>query len=236
MRLEPPPSPPKELLGETSYAPVTIPAPTVAPAASLVTPTPIRKPTQRKAHSSIIPTPTFPPPVFPQPVQQTFAPPVLVSKPQSVKTVESEVRKKESADCVDDTGVFCKVCQIAVTSSAVMETHLKGLKHLKKLKSVGRLPPPSSAKGGCSTESILSILTNPQPQQNDWSLYRMPSGKYYCKTCNSIMADEKLFSQHWYGKKHKLKVKQEMEELSGTADKKPKGFYRRPYPKKPQHV
>lgn len=217
MRLEPPPSPPKELLSETSYDP-TVANSVVAPAAV----------------PSV--TPTFPQPAFPQAVQQPIGPsPALVAKPKPVTTVESEVRKKESADCVDDSGVFCKVCQIAVTSAAVMETHLKGLKHIKKLKSVGRMPPPSSAKGGCSSESILAILTNPQPQQNDWSLYRMPSGKYYCKTCNSIMADEKLFSQHWYGKKHKLKAKQEMEELTG-ADKKPKGFYRRPFVKKPYQV
>lgn len=172
-------------------------------------------------------------PVMPQPVPAYAAPIVATPTVPPANAVEAEVRKKEGADCVDESGVFCKVCQIAVTSSSVMETHLKGVKHLKKLRAVGRMPPPSSTTSGSSAESILSILTNPQPQQNDWSLYRMPSGKYYCKTCNSIIADEKLFSQHWYGKKHKLKAKQEMEEQSGTADKKTKSWRR---PRKPYQV
>ncbi|XP_062555868.1 zinc finger protein 385B-like [Armigeres subalbatus] len=201
MRLEPPPAPPAGLLESGSANPEYL--------------------------GTAVPVP-----VVQQPIIPAYAAPIVATPMvQPGNAVEAEVRKKEGADCVDESGVFCKVCQIAVTSSAVMETHLKGVKHLKKLKSVGRMPPPSSVKSGSSAESILSILTNPQPQQNDWSLYRMPSGKYYCKTCNSIMADEKLFSQHWYGKKHKLKAKQEMEEQSGTADKKTKSWRRarKPY-------
>lgn len=214
MRLEPPPAPPQGLLEGTNVDMTT----------NFVT-----------SVTSVTPSA----PTVQQPAIPVYANPVVIAPPvQPTQSLDAEVRKKESADCVDESGVFCKVCQIAVTSAAIMETHLKGVKHLKKLKSVGRMPPPkgssSGAKGGCSTESILSILSNPQPQQNDWSLYRMPTGKYYCKTCNCIMADEKLFSQHWYGKKHKLKAKQEMEELSGN-DKKTKGFaYRRI--KKPYHV
>uniref|UniRef100_A0A0N8ERW6 Putative zinc finger protein n=1 Tax=Aedes aegypti TaxID=7159 RepID=A0A0N8ERW6_AEDAE len=214
MRLEPPPAPPQGLLEGTNVDMTT----------NFVT-----------SVTSVTPSA----PTVQQPAIPVYANPVVIAPAvQPTQSLDAEVRKKESADCVDESGVFCKVCQIAVTSAAIMETHLKGVKHLKKLKSVGRMPPPkgssSGAKGGCSTESILSILSNPQPQQNDWSLYRMPTGKYYCKTCNCIMADEKLFSQHWYGKKHKLKAKQEMEELSGN-DKKTKGFaYRRI--KKPYHV
>ncbi|XP_062716551.1 uncharacterized protein LOC115253715 [Aedes albopictus] len=209
MRLEPPPAVPEGLLEGTNIDPAISSVPITTSVAPPV---------------SVIPQPVVVPP---------YAPPVVVAPVvQPAKTLEAEVRKKESADCVDDSGVFCKVCQIAVTSAAVMETHLKGVKHLKKLKSIGRMPPPSrnsssSAKGGCNAETILAALTSPQPAQMDWSLYRMPSGKYYCKTCNCIMADEKLFSQHWYGKKHKLKAKQEMEDASGI-DKKPKSIgYRR---------
>ncbi|XP_058838719.1 uncharacterized protein LOC131694221 [Topomyia yanbarensis] len=218
IRLEPPPSPPpgvKEIVGNVLDGTVGVPAiiATVQPD------TPVHAP-------SI--TPSYAPMVNPTYTPGFIAQSAGVSNPvEAIKTVESEIQKKESADCVDETGVFCKVCQIAVTSTTVMETHLKGVKHLKKLKSMGRMLPIND--NGNAMESILSTLNKP-PQQYDWSLYRMPSGKYYCKSCNSILADEKLFSQHWYSKKHKLKVKQEMDELSGKTETKP--FYnKRPFGK-----
>lgn len=175
----------------------------------------------------VVAAPNYPPP-------QTTSTYNAAPPPKAAQTtVEDEIQRKESADCVDESGVFCLVCQIGVTSKTVMETHLKGIKHLRKLKTSGRMAPPSDS----GTESILETLHKP-PQQNDWSLYRMPSGKYYCKSCNSILADEKLFSQHWYGKKHKLKVKQEMDELTasegngGATGQEPKKYYnRRPFGK-----
>ncbi|XP_058460870.1 uncharacterized protein LOC131436263 [Malaya genurostris] len=233
MRLEPPPSPPpvvKEIVGEALdglTTGTTLTAGLVQPESSVYvsSTTSAYAPTvtPNYAQPSLI-TAGYDNQLTAQAYRKHFVP---ASVAPVHTTVDSEILKKESADCVDETGVFCKVCQIAVTSATVMETHLKGVKHLKKLKSVGRMIPAS--QNGDSIESILSTLNKP-PQLNDWSLYRMPSGKYYCKSCNSILADEKLFSQHWYSKKHKLKVRQEMEELSGKTEPKP--FYnKRPYGK-----
>lgn len=241
-KLEPPPSPPKELMG-TSTAPTTMEIPATPvytmpptpvygqpPATPMYGGVPPPATPLYQAPPAVVAAPSYPPPQIAP--GYGAAPAVFQTPPPTVQTtsVDAEILRKESADCVDASGVFCLVCQIGVTSKAVMETHLKGSKHLKKLKMVGRMVP---RKGSAATESILETLNKP-PQQNDWSLYRMPSGKYYCKSCNSIMADEKLFSQHWYGKKHKLKVKQEMEELSGKAgggEAKGKFYNRRPFGK-----
>ncbi|XP_055597603.1 uncharacterized protein LOC129747419 [Uranotaenia lowii] len=220
MRLEPPPEPPmsvKEVLTDASQAVATSSSATVL---SAIQPQLFVPPSKAPA---VLPST---PATVTTPVTPTFAYPEVVQN-----TVEAEVLKKESADCVDSSGVFCKVCQISVTSVAVMETHLKGIKHLKKLKSVGRmLPPDGSSISAIGGDSILSSLNKPV-QQNDWSLYRMPSGKYYCKSCNTIVADEKLFAQHWYGKKHKLKVKQEsddsMKSTGAPKAKKPRIFNKR---------
>ncbi|XP_053684950.1 uncharacterized protein LOC128734677 [Sabethes cyaneus] len=246
MRLEPPPSPPpvvKELVEDVLAAPSSAGAVdvTVAAVHQQTPTTAIASPYMPMAMVSPYDPTSVGAAVYSQPPPTMIAPYTAQPNPKSMKKlkfvpegssvvdpVQSEILKKESADCVDESGVFCKVCQIAVTSAAVMETHLKGIKHLKKLKSIGRLPPLN--KTGSTIQSILSTLNKP-PQQNDWSLYRMPSGKFYCKSCNIILADEKLFSQHWYGKKHKLKVKQEMEELSGTTTTKVGYYQKRPFRK-----
>uniref|UniRef100_A0A182Q8E4 C2H2-type domain-containing protein n=1 Tax=Anopheles farauti TaxID=69004 RepID=A0A182Q8E4_9DIPT len=120
-------------------------------------------------------------------------------------TLEQEIRKKEGLDCVDDTGTFCLICETSVTSRSEMLMHLKGAKHLKKARSMGVVVRTTPFN---ASDTILRSLSVPA-RQTDWSLYRIPSGKFYCKTCNLIVADEKLFGQHWYGKKHKLKLRQE---------------------------
>ncbi|XP_055533396.1 uncharacterized protein LOC129723292 [Wyeomyia smithii] len=255
MRLEPPPSPPpgvkeimENVLGTTGNGASneTYPiAATVSQPQMMTLPVPYIPTTLVSPYA---PTAVMaadysqPPPVLVEPytaptkTKSARKPKLVAEASTTADSLQSEILKKESADCVDESGVFCKVCQIAVTSATVMETHLKGTKHLKKLKSVGRLPPAN--KTGAPAQSILSIL-HKQVKQNDWSLYRMPSGKFYCKSCNIILADEKLFSQHWYGKKHKLKVKQEMEELTGTTTKAafyPKRQHRKDRPMPPQQL
>ncbi|XP_035785199.1 uncharacterized protein LOC118463056 [Anopheles albimanus] len=121
-------------------------------------------------------------------------------------TLEQEIRKKEGLDCVDETGTFCLICETSVTSRSEMLMHIKGAKHIKKARTMGVMVRTTPFN---PSDTILKSATKPPVRQTDWSLFRMPSGKFYCKTCNLIVADEKLFGQHWYGKKHKLKMRQE---------------------------
>ncbi|ETN57747.1 hypothetical protein AND_010673 [Anopheles darlingi] len=126
--------------------------------------------------------------------------------PAGTTTLEQEIRKKEGLDCVDETGTFCLICETSVTSRSEMLMHIKGAKHIKKARTMGVMVRTTPFN---PSDTILKSATKPTVRQTDWSLFRMPSGKFYCKTCNLIVADEKLFGQHWYGKKHKLKMRQE---------------------------
>lgn len=40
-----------------------------------------------------------------------------------------------------------------------------------------------------------------QPQRDN-SIYRTPSGSYYCKACNITLTNEIMFNQHLDSKKH----------------------------------
>uniref|UniRef100_A0A182X3E4 C2H2-type domain-containing protein n=1 Tax=Anopheles quadriannulatus TaxID=34691 RepID=A0A182X3E4_ANOQN len=223
LRLEPPPQPPVQLTGPAlgPEAPnATNGVAAVPPLQQLANVPPVTAPV------AATPVPTAPQPIVTinvesdeevvaadgskQSVQPATAQPTtLPSKggPESGTTLEQELRKKEGLDCVDDTGTFCLICETSVTSRSEMLMHLKGAKHLKKARSMGVIVRTTPFN---ASDTILRSLSVP-PRQTDWSLYRMPSGKFYCKTCNLIVADEKLFGQHWYGKKHKLKQRQEQQ-------------------------
>jgi len=103
------------------------------------------------------------------------------------------------------TQTYCKICNITVTSSAQMQVHLEGNKHGKKLKTLGA---PPYAKPGDSILSCYEKLydnTNQQSKyniRNDVSIFRTPSGHYYCKHCNLTLESVHIFSQHLKSKNH----------------------------------
>uniref|UniRef100_A0A182WER9 C2H2-type domain-containing protein n=1 Tax=Anopheles minimus TaxID=112268 RepID=A0A182WER9_9DIPT len=218
-RLEPPPEPPQQLIAqvlaaETNFAndvcvpPITQPSPLVTPVipnAILPASQPIVTINVDSDEDVVEVTNTTSPPVIPSTTTPAIA--SIAPSKSAETTLEQEIRKKEGLDCVDDTGTFCLICETSVTSRSEMVTHLKGSKHVKKARSMGVIVRTTPFN---ASDTILRSLSVPA-RQTDWSLYRMPSGKFYCKTCNLIVTDEKLFGQHWYGKKHKLKLRQEQQ-------------------------
>lgn len=64
---------------------------------------------------------------------------------------------------------------------------------------------PSSLSSSNNGETILDCVLS--PQYNDISMYRTPSGNYYCKICNINLPDVKLFQQHLDSKKHHKNIK-----------------------------
>lgn len=54
----------------------------------------------------------------------------------------------------------------------------------------------------------------PEPPLLDYSIYRTPTGSYYCKTCNITLSTELMFVQHLGSKKHSKNVKISMELIS----------------------
>lgn len=119
-----------------------------------------------------------------------------------------------------DPSKYCKLCDISVTSEMHMRLHLAGAKHAKKLRQLGE--PPYTEEPHTLSQCILdeSILVRPKakPIVNvnanvfdggaatvpaiDYSVFRTPSGQYYCQVCDLSVTSEVTLSQHFASKRH----------------------------------
>ncbi|XP_034238757.1 YLP motif-containing protein 1-like isoform X2 [Thrips palmi] len=110
----------------------------------------------------------------------------------------------------------CELCKISTTSQEHLESHYAGTKHRKALVNAARsgivseasvVPPPVE-----HAESILaSVITDGNMARTnavstDMSIYRTPSGQFYCSPCNTTVNSEKSFREHTESKRHKFKV------------------------------
>ncbi|XP_076254556.1 zinc finger matrin-type protein 3-like isoform X3 [Rhynchophorus ferrugineus] len=82
---------------------------------------------------------------------------------------------------------------------------IKGQKHMKKLKQLGlnKYNDPAT-----TTETIVCTVPSFSDKDLNLSIYRTPSGDYYCPTCNLISNSEGQFIQHWNSKNHAKKAAQ----------------------------
>lgn len=125
-----------------------------------------------------------------------------------------------TATVSDDDALQCKLCNIKVTSAAQLTGHFQGAKHLKKLKASA--DPDSQSGPVPASETVLAAVNN-TVTANDYSMFRTPSGSYYCNTCNMPMNNEVALAQHLSGKKHQKNSavgKAAVSEDSATAEKK----------------
>lgn len=117
-----------------------------------------------------------------------------------------------------DPAKYCKLCDISVTSEMHMRLHLAGAKHAKKLRQLGE--PPYTEKPDTLSQCILdeSILVRSKNKTNinanavdsvaaaapliDYSVFRTPSGQYYCQVCDLSVTSEITLSQHFSSKRH----------------------------------
>ncbi|KYB27100.1 Zinc finger matrin-type protein 3-like Protein [Tribolium castaneum] len=103
---------------------------------------------------------------------------------------------------VESVGFRCELCNITTTCQEQLESHYNGQKHRKKLKQQAMEGVPV----GSPHDSILtSVLT---ADAGDCSVYRTPSGQYYCQTCNCSSNSEVQFKQHLHSKNHLKKASQ----------------------------
>lgn len=140
------------------------------------------------------------------------------AKPQTIAGPAESISKP--AD------IYCAVCSITVSAKSEMAKHLSGIKHAKKLKATGASPPPppqqqplndtiarSVMKAGIdgrATGSVAAIA-------GDMSIFRTPSGKYYCRRCDSTIEDAHAFGQHLQSKKHARAVSPKRETTTTTT-------------------
>ncbi|XP_043516849.1 zinc finger protein 346-like [Frieseomelitta varia] len=92
------------------------------------------------------------------------------------------------------TPLRCDLCGVSANRQDQLETHKRGARHLRMLRMNG-LPVPEPA-----TESEVTPTI---PVPIDYSIYRTPSGQYYCAPCNVSLNSESTFAQHMESKKHK---------------------------------
>lgn len=112
---------------------------------------------------------------------------------------------------VVDESLTCKVCKISVTSASQIKMHLDGAKHQKNLRKqiLEEEAATLDANGGQQQNSLAAALAT--DTNGDLSMYRTPSGSYYCKLCNKAMNHISILQQHLLGKKHLKTVRQQTE-------------------------
>lgn len=135
----------------------------------------------------------------------------------------------KTAPGTGDPNRYCAICKISVTATAQMVTHLAGAKHKKneaKLRSGQSSPPttPVLQEPSSSPPSSFSQPKSYQPQsrkkketisdcynepsrRKDFSIYRTPSGQYYCQHCNITSPNESQFATHITSKAHNKALK-----------------------------
>jgi len=109
---------------------------------------------------------------------------------------------------------FCELCKVGAPSQAQLDMHLNGKNHKAKMKrSMGGVANDdleTIRKRIELKDNILSAANNSSGggsgfKKRDFSIYRTPSGQYYCGPCNVALNSESQFGQHQASKKHKQK-------------------------------
>ncbi|EFN77536.1 Zinc finger protein 346 [Harpegnathos saltator] len=122
------------------------------------------------------------------------APTVTPVIPDVTAPVQNAVAPTMYASSPYSTLLRCDLCGVSANRQDQLETHKRGARHLRMLRLNG-LPVPESAAENENTTSAVEPI--------DYSIYRTPSGQYYCAPCNLSLNSETTFAQHVESKKHK---------------------------------
>ncbi|KAG5891108.1 hypothetical protein JTB14_028496 [Gonioctena quinquepunctata] len=94
----------------------------------------------------------------------------------------------------------CTLCSVRTTCQEQLDMHYKGQKHQKKLKGLGMMTIQSQSS------SDTADTVKPKPLDNvNLSVYRTPSGDFYCPHCNITLNSEAQFIVHIQSKGHMKK-------------------------------
>ncbi|SPP89886.1 zinc finger matrin-type protein 3 [Drosophila guanche] len=110
--------------------------------------------------------------------------------------------------------VECSLCQIKVTSSGQMEMHVKGAKHQKNLRKMSMEPDIEMDAAPDVSEGSIAASLGEELSAADQSMYRTPTGGYYCEPCKKLMNHATTLQQHLCGKKHLRTVRLHAEQSS----------------------
>jgi len=111
---------------------------------------------------------------------------------------------------------WCDLCKVGAPSQTQIDMHLNGKSHKSRMK---------RSMGGVANDDlqaiqkrvqlkdsifklsnkVVSIPSHTRRKGPDLSVYRTPSGQYYCAACNISLNSEPQFAQHQVSKNHKKK-------------------------------
>ncbi|XP_031129747.1 uncharacterized protein LOC116031621 isoform X3 [Ipomoea triloba] len=129
---------------------------------------------------------------------------------------EGESKQKTDASVSTDSKPYCSFCNIWPPCEAALVVHLKGRKHLSKLKQMGILMANEPAKPEKETGLQNQVKIEPAKpnapaeegsmQKTDASV--ITDSKLYCSFCNIWLPCEAALVVHLKGRKHLSKLKQ----------------------------
>jgi len=93
----------------------------------------------------------------------------------------------------------CELCNVNAVSQIQLDSHLQGKPHRIKMEKLKKL--------SMSLDDANATPLAPGAKKDNYSIYRTPSGQYYCSLCNIAVDSEHQFGQHLESKKHKSKQK-----------------------------
>ncbi|XP_015511996.1 zinc finger protein 346 [Neodiprion lecontei] len=105
----------------------------------------------------------------------------------------------------------CDLCGVSANRKDQLETHRRGARHLRMLRMNG-LPVPDTVPEA----EVVPVVSGPL----DYSIYRTPSGQYYCAPCNVSLNSESSFAQHVESKKHKNQLNPKSPSTAANTAKK----------------
>lgn len=131
---------------------------------------------------------------------------------------------RTTTESLAELSKYCEICDINVTSEMHMRLHLNGAKHAKKLRQLGE-PPHTEApdmlaqciispakfkrKHSSAAATVAAVATTvttttliESTATSDFSVFRTPSGQYYCQICDLSVTSEVTLSQHFSSKRH----------------------------------
>jgi len=138
------------------------------------------------------------------PVPPGLPPPPPPPPPLPGPEADEAVQAPIAITSVEGPKYCCNVCGVVATSQAQLDMHLSGRNHKARCAKLGiqTYDQPVIPSTGPMPKTENETKSKPK---KDYSIYRTPSGQYYCALCNMCVNSEQTFVQHIASRKHKLK-------------------------------
>ncbi|KAJ8953701.1 hypothetical protein NQ314_007310 [Rhamnusium bicolor] len=136
--------------------------------------------------------------------EDTFGLAFRTNKPETPKPVVPVATTSTNGT---SSKFHCEVCNVGATCQEQIEMHFKGQKHQKKMKQLGLQPhfvTPNLSTKQCNTAE--TSFSSKGTDNINLSVYRTPSGDFYCPTCNLTLNSEPQFKIHLRSKGHMKKI------------------------------